>query len=241
MFTTFTYFFFSEFIGKAEQICPPKITQKTGQLGIYCYGSSNLRHLLRDINFTQICNANKLELVSAKVRSSGSVNLREPSISKLIQEIKIDIKTFGQTSTEKRLYIILHIGYNLFCDKKIGVDYIKHYNIFLQRLATIFPPENIIIYLPFVRGVCQKQVTVQISVVKKLQHIASQLGYSPRNLFDILPLSYPPSRDQIIKLYNSERNRQGSLKAIHFSDAVRRAVCYEIGVILSKLITTAKK
>ena len=156
---TLTYFFFSEFIGKAKQTCPPEVTQTTGQLGIYCYGSSNLRHLLRGINFRRICNTNKSELVSVKIKSSGDINLRESSLSNLIREIKTDIQAFGQTSIEKRLYIIIHIGYNLFCDKEIGVDYIKHYNNFLQRLAVIFPPGNIIVYLPFVRGVCQKQVT----------------------------------------------------------------------------------
>ena len=238
---TLTYFFFSEFIGKVKQTCPPKVTQTTGQLGIYCYGSSNLRHLLRGINFRRICNTNKSELVSVKIKSSGSINLRESSLSNLIREIKTDIQAFGQTSIEKRLYIIIHIGYNLFCDQEIGVDYIKYYNNFLKRLAAIFPPGNIIVYLPFIRGICQRQVIVQISVVKRLQDIASRLGYIPRNLFEILPLSYPLSQEQIIKFYNPETGRKGSLKAIHFSESVRRVVCREIEVILSKLITTTPK
>lgn len=162
-------------------------------------------------------------------------------MSKLIQEIKTDIEEFGQISFERRIYIIIHIGYNLFCDKDIGIEYIDCYTEFLRQLAIVFPPKNIIIYLPFIRGICQKQVTVQCLVAKTLQHLALRLGYNSRNLFEIVPVTHPPSQNQIAKLYEPETNRQGVLKAIHFSaQFVGQFVGRELEVILSNLIENGK-
>ena len=127
----------------------------------------------------------------------------------MIGEIRADIRQVDQINQHELTFLAIHVGYNRFSDKEISLDYFNQYIKFLQQLATIFPPEKIILYLPFIRGTELDQIQTQHSVVKAIQKAAYELGYLVRSLFCLLPIPINPTRKQILKWYSPEKNYHG--------------------------------
>ena len=209
-----------------------------GRISIRCYGSSNLKRILKGFDLQTICRkVVPSPQISVQVKASGNNSVRPPRLLRLIGEIGADVRRLDQYDGENSVYLIIHIGYNRFSDRDISKEYYQHYLNFLRQLAAVFPPEKIVLYLPFIRGTGLDQIQSQYSVVQSLHRTAFQLGYFVRSLFSLLPVPIEPTQDQILKWYSSEKNSRGEVKAIHFSDTVKTTVRNDLKAIFSGIVS----
>lgn len=207
------------------------------QLAIYGYGSSNLRYLVRNADFKRVINQKDRQTtkLNVKIRSTGINNLKEPRVTKLLNEIKWDIEKFGAVSDTHRLYTIIHLGYNQIGDADIPENFHQLYSKFLLRLSLVVKPATTIVYLPFIRGTCPRKFHVLKTTVGKLQEVAEEAGFWTINLFQLSQLHYDPSEADLVKFYSKETYKQGVLKAIHFSKIITDPASRSVVNILRRL------